>query len=597
MPAGAGQGNWLIMKTLQTKESGGLPEPSSLLELEKRDPRRAEALWHSLTTDQRLRTILQARAEDRLRLITLARDSRELVRRLAPDEFASTVLELGPADAGLLVEYSTDAQLNYLLDLTGWRQERFAPGRYQVWVPLILDAGPQRLERWLKATDLELLILLFAHWFRVEKFLPSQEQQEPPDDLPSFTLDGVYFLEFRDKNTAGFVAQILTHLRNQDPQRYTTILEGMLWESAAQLAEDALRWRQGRLRDHGFPDRLEGLELWARPRPGEADWEKLPPKPGLGLESERRLHSNLATRLLPRDELLPTLAGRLEGRAGEDLMAELAYVANCGVVALDVDPAQPEAVARAARESLGLVNMGLGLLSGGDATKAARILERVPAPALARQGSQALRRLNHRAFLLIDQGWLKQVPTGLHVLDQPLDRWVAGLLYPRPRCYDPNLGQGREYRSFLSLADLEMASRQLDLAEFWGRLLLEFMAISPEQLRDTITSAGWPQEPEEIKTSALMGTWLARRALGLGGLAPIPRSELNRAVQALQAGLKGELSRELVESCAALAQPQAASLASRLLRRVLDYLEEELARIDTSREIEPEFIAGLVVEP
>ncbi len=585
------------MKLIKPQEQSGPPEPRDLLELEKRDPRRAEALWQGLSTDERLRTILRATAPERLRLITLARDSRELVRRLAADEFTATVLELGPADAGLLVEYSTDAQLNYLLDLTGWRRERFAPSRYQVWLPLILEAGPQRLERWLKATDLELLTLLFAHWFRVEKFLPSQEQQEPPDDLPSFTLDGVYFLEFRDQNTAGFVAQILAHLRNQDPRRYTTILEAMIWESAAQLAEDALRWRQGRLRDHGFPDRLEGLELWAKPRPGEADWEKLPPKPGLELEPGRQLHSNPATRLLPQDELLPSLAGSMKGRAGEDLMAELAYVANCGVVALEVDPAQPEAVAQAARESLGLANMGLGLLSAGDAAKAAIILERVPVAALARQGSQALRRLNHRAFLLVNQGWLKDVPTGLHLLDQPLDRWVAGLLYPRPRCYDPNLGQGREYRSFLRLADLEMASRQLDKAEFWGRLLLEFMAIKPGELRDTITGAGWPQEPEEIKTSALMGTWLARRALGLGGLAPIPRAELNRAVRALQAGLKGELSRELMDSCAALAQPQAAALASQLLRGVLDYLEEELARIDTSREVEPAFIAGLVVEP
>ncbi len=585
------------MKTIKSQEQGGLPQPRSLLELERRDPRRAEARWQGLSTDERLRTILRATAPERLRLITLARDSRELVRRLAADEFTATVLELGPADAGLLVEYSTDAQLSYLLDLTGWRQERFAPGRYQVWLPLILEAGPQRLERWLKATDLEVLCLLFAHWFRVEKFLPSQEQQEPPDDLPSFTLDGVYFLEFRDKETAGFVAQILAHLRNQDSRRYTTVLEAMIWESAAQLAEDALRWRRGRLRDHGFPDRLEGLELWAKPRPGEADWEKLPPKPGLELEAERRLHSNPATRLLPPGELLPRLAGGLGGRAGEDLMAELAYVANCGVVALDVDPAQPEAVARAARESLGLVNMGLGLLSGGDADKAALILERVPAAALARQGSQALRRLNHRAFLLINQGWLKGMPSGLHLLDQPLDRWLAGLLYPRPRCYDPDLGQGREYRSFLSLADLEMASRRLDEAEFWGRLLLEFMAIKPGELRDTITGAHWPREAEDIKTSAIMGTWLARRALGLEGLAPIPRAELNRAIQALQAGLKGELSRELVQSCAALAQPQAAALAGRLLRGVLDYLEEELARIDTGRELEPAFLAGLVVGP
>ena len=152
-----------------------LREPGRLLALEQRDPRAAEAVWNRLSPAQRLRVVLAASPPEREKLITLAPDSEALTQALAPDEFASTVLALGPEDAGLLIELSSDEQLAYVLDLTGWVREEFAPTRYEAWLPLLLEAGADRLQRWLESTDLEVLTLLCAHWFRVVKWLPSQE--------------------------------------------------------------------------------------------------------------------------------------------------------------------------------------------------------------------------------------------------------------------------------------------------------------------------------------------------------------------------------------------------------------------------------------
>ncbi len=570
--------------------------PRAVLDLEKRDPARAEALWNGLSREQRLRTVLAAPALERLRLITLARDARALVREMAPDDFAATVLELGPEDAGLLLARSTDEQLTYLLDLTGWVKEKFAPDRYAVWLPLLLEGGSERLARWLRSVDLEVLTLLAAHWFRVVKFLPSQEQQEPPDDLPQFTLDGVYFIEFRNDKTAAFVAQVLVLLKSELPDLYGRLLEAMLWESAAQLAEDAVRWRRGRLMDLGFPDRLEALELWARPLPGEADWKRLAPKTELGFPERVQPRSDRAVALLPRDELLPALAAELSGEQADALRAELAYVANCGVVALEADPAQPEQVARAARESLGMANLGLGLVSGGDLGRAREIISRVGVAALARQGAAALRELNRRAWNLVSRGWLQRVPIGLHVLDHPLDRQLAGLLFQRPRCYDSGLGQGREYRAFHGLADVEMARRAVARAEFWGVVLFDLMGLDQEQVAGLMRAKVWPEDRREIKISSILGTWLARRALGLPGLEPLPPAALNRAVELIQQGLAGPLSREVLDSCRALEDPAEAALAGELLRGVLARLREELGGLDPSAVLEPAFLSGLVVE-
>jgi len=571
-------------------------DPGKLLDLAKTDPAQAEARWNGLERPTRLRAILAAPAPQRLRLLTMARDARALVRDLALDEFAATVLELGPEDAGMLLARCSDKQLFYLLDLTGWVKEKFAPERYAVWLPLVLEGGSERLHRWLNGVDLEVLTLLAAHWFRVVKYVASQDQQEPPDDLPEFTLDGIYFLEFHNDKTASFVAQVLVHMQAELPNLYGTLLEAMQWESAAQLAEDAVRWRRGRLMDQGFPDRLEALELWAKPLPGEADWHQLAPKAERAFPEHAPPRSDAALMLLPKGELLPSLAAELGGEAADRLRAELVYAANCGVVALEADPAQPQDVSRAARESLGLANLGLGVMSDGDSAQARDILARVGVAALSRQGARALRELNKRAWELLNEGWLKKVPTGLHVLDYPLDRQVAGLVFHRPRCFDPNLGENREYRAFYGLADLELARRALTRAEFWGNILFDLMGFAYEQVAALMRAQVWPEDRREIKASSILGTWLARRALGLPGLEPLPPASLNRAVELLQKGLAGPLAEEALASCRGLSDPGEAALAGELLRGALQRLAQELGGLDPRAVLEPAFMAGLVVE-
>ena len=571
-----------------------LENPREILGLEARDPRRAEAFWHGLSRAERLRAVLACQGSERLRLIVLAQDADTLVRELPPDEFLATTLDVGPDAADALVAASTDDQLAYLLDITGWQGERLWPQRYQLWLPAIVEAGAERIARWLAWTDVEVLALLFAHWFRVVKFLTSHDEQEPPDDLPGFSLDGVYFIEFRQKEMQDYASQVLVVLKSQTPDRYTQILEAMLWESAIGMAEDALILRAGRLADLGMPSRAEALELWAAPPPKEAAWRDLPTKDETGFLADAPPRSDAALNLLPRDHALPALARALPQGARDRLRAELAYVANCGVMALDVDPTDLEAVARAGREAVGLVNLGLELLSDGDRSVAGRILERLGLAALARQGAQAIRQLNARAWRLVNEGWLVRAPGGLHILDEPLDRWLAGLLFPHPRCYDQQMGEGREYRGFRDLADLEHARRGLDLAEFWGELL-GLMGVAIDQLAQLSPELARGRQPLELKLTAVVGTFLARGQLGLDGLWPIPAALAPRAVAALQRGLAQWRERRAAESVEALADPAKAEMAGQLLRGVLGRIQRDLAAVDASK-VDPRFIASLVVE-
>jgi hypothetical protein len=130
--------------------------------------------------------------------------------------------------------------------------------------------------------------------------------------------------------------------------------------------------------------------------------------------------------------------------------------------------------------------------------------------------------------------------------------------------------------------------------------LHELMGVSREELlaifEPSAASTLWPEDPREIKLSSLVGTWLARRALGLTGLAPLPAEGLDKAVAALQAGLKGPLSEELAASCRALADPAEAALAGDMLRAALEALDRQLRLINPRGGVDPRFVGGLVVE-
>ncbi|MFH1059179.1 MAG: DUF6178 family protein, partial [Pseudomonadota bacterium] len=215
--------------------------------------------------------------------------------------------------------------------------------------------------------------------------------------------------------------------------------------------------------------------------------------------------------------------------------------------------------------------------------------------ALARQGAAAIRALNQRAWALMREGWLRDAPGGLNFLDPPLDRWLGGLLFPRPRCHDPGLPEGREYRAFLDRADLAQASHALDLAEFWGRLLLELLGIDPSQLKALAQAPIHAPEPAGLRQTMVVATWLARQDLGLTGLEPLPPAQLSPAVAALKAGLQGPLAKRMNQSCQALGDPAAAALCGEVMRQVLWSLAQDLGRLDPGQPLDPRFVNALVI--
>src|SRR5207253_2858491 len=74
------------------------------------------------------------------------------------------------------------------------------------------------------------------------------------------TPEGRYVVEFLpDAGEFGTIRQLLDDLYAEDVLGTTRLLESLRWDVPTELEEMARRWRDGRLRDQGFPDLEEAL--------------------------------------------------------------------------------------------------------------------------------------------------------------------------------------------------------------------------------------------------------------------------------------------------------------------------------------------------
>jgi len=415
------------------------------------------------------RALAAARGRRRLDVVLDSEDPGALVRALPADDLFFTISEIGLGDAASLVELASPEQFRTFLDLACWRRDRARPREALPWLraarrgALEDEAAGARLRAKVEALDLELLDLVLRDSLVVHDL---EEGDDPSLSSDRFmrTPEGRFLVEFAvDGLEYAAVRGLLDDLFAQDPFRATRLLSSIRWELPSELEEAALRWRNARLADLGYPDRQEALSWFARPKAGATD------APG-GVPARPR---GFFLQRLGEGSPLSRAAARLGEDERDHLELELVTAANAVLVAEAVDLGDLEAVRRAVEASRSFIEMGLEAASGGEEERALEVLARTGVKALFQRGFGEVLALKWRAERLFRSGGAGSPAAPL--LDPPLGEALAALVRRRPLYFpgleSPREGWGRaaagafEPRPFGGRAEVARTLEALSLAE------------------------------------------------------------------------------------------------------------------------------------
>lgn len=534
---------------------------------------------------------LRGTGEEKLDLVLSLPDPARAVQAMAPEEFVFLIKEIGLNDAGDLLTLASPRQLQATIDLDGWLGSELDRPALTEWLLTAQDAGPEVLQRFVAAQDDGLLSLFLGKSLKVIV---------PDDDDPGDVLDDAEVFGSPD-NAFQLVADLddpqlpairalLAALYRQSTARGRALLLAVRWELPAQLEEDVLQLRNGRLADAGFLDRSDALDLYAYRDPHA--WKKelqgqyrgtqvpetqldhfqpylpddVPPPLGLALRDVQ--HTGFLGKVL---EVLPqNHVERL--RLG---LVRLGYAVHS---ARAERPSQVDELTLWSRHALNTASMALEFLTDADVQYGVLLLRQVSLSELFSAGNSLVIQLQQRARRIRQQlGGESGVPR----LESADAKFLEGLTQAFVQNVQPTRAGPVE-----SLQELEEVRIQLlDIAAVvrLGQLLSggDLRTSAPMPLRSLIgTAIAWQLVTGTTRLdpldSATFQSFLRQAFAGPEGnrhIKPELRSALVRALL-----IRSELTDEEVQA------------QTRFLDVTLARLEEELGGLDPHRPLDLRYV-------
>jgi hypothetical protein len=573
-----------------------------LAELARRRPGAVAAEMDGLPLREQAELALRLPPAERLEVLLHSPKPMRLVRSLPDADLYLTVREVGPTDALPVLALASARQLLHLMDLESWRGDEFDAARAGAWAALLIEAGEPALTRWLREADDEVLALLFQRWLRVR---PTDAGQDPdvrgPGETEAGTDEGFISPDGHHRfspvhhDHLPVARRFAEAVHRANAGRYFSALEAAQWELPAELEERALRWRQSRLEEHGFPPWEEAAEVYAPAKGTAARAEPPPPADPDGLPVPR-----IALRSLPPGHALAAAVDRSEGPARERLLHEIASLANRLLVADGADLGDPEAHRLALERGGGYVSIALQARGAADPEAAARVLEGTPVLELFREGFARADALRQRVARLTRSGWASGHPRALELLDAPLRARVEGLLRPRPLYHEGTAAGESACRDFRALEELEATRAAVEMTESLGELFVGRLGLDLAALAELAPHPG----DEVAPFSTLFLTTLAHQAvrgeLRLEPLNPESAAEFVRRVASRRTAPPGAPERALNAFLAELTrtldlESRAHTALAGFGRYALERLAEECGGLDPDLPVDPRSVSCLLL--
>lgn len=329
-------------------------------------------------------------------------ETRSLIRKLPAAQLFFSIQELDEEEIALILPQLTEEQWATFLDLDLWEKDELNTNSLLHWESFTLEAEDPVARKLLRATDHELLQLL---WKREIQIIPRVEEdefeQEPPLDRDTFiTPDNNYLIVLpEDPEKSRLIHSFIQRLYHLEPEYAQMCLENSRYVTGIELEETAFRNRCLRSQDNGFQDYFDALEIYT-PRSPESS---LPEKDDCRSDIPKDLPAPATEKQASRFIFIEALASISRQNEIESLLQEMFFVCNKIISADRTFAGDPENIKNGITKGLHGINLGLDIWSGGDPHRAADGILRHFMASFFQIGYGALLKVNRTAAATVSQ--------------------------------------------------------------------------------------------------------------------------------------------------------------------------------------------------
>lgn len=530
--------------------------------------------------------LAEARGSKRIEALLAADDAKELVAALPPRDLYQLVHEAGFSDAHDLIALATPEQLRGCVDFDAWHGDRFLVMGMRPWLTSMLELGYEKVGEFWAGLDGEMRALFLARHCKAIYDLTLGEEPVDDEELgPLITPDRFFALKLSapDDESLRQVKALVDDLYKADADLARHTIMAARAEVGAELEEDALRWRQGRLADLGFIPVDEALQMFAPLTLDKITVDEHTADLALSADDVGYLPIPALEEVLRRSFLARAIGRIADTEHATRIEAALVLIVNGVLSAAGARPDHPEVLRRAGAYAAATVSLGLESVSRGDLARAEAALRSVAPSRLFRAGHTITQSLGRLAKALLPRA---------QTAGEPARDVCVALALPRPllaRCADrppmPGLRPIESSDDVRRLSEvLSQLTARIALAEGLGVNLVA-MAELPEPraaLDDHIRTA--------IARMLGGGTW-AGHALSAEEVHAV-RAFCRAGIPAhAVARVEAEVAAALARADARVADPHVHSLCvswCRDLELLLGAITDDVA--------DPRFLEGLLVD-
>ncbi len=476
----------------------------------------AEKAFNTLGLPDRVNLVLALPWAKRLDAILMAADSRELLQALPKDEIYWTIKERGIEDSLALISMTSHDQLQYIIDIDCWHGGALNSAAIKTWYQMLSKCHESKVIEMFDNADDEFIIASLKTFFTVSKIEEETDISEEYEEMPDYTIDGIYYFQFLDNDARLFVMPILEVLYQHDRFRFYSLVEGVLWDSRIETEHEALHWRTSRVAEHGFPDFDEAGSIYRFISEEEitALLASIPVTKANGQPLEKK---DVLLRYVFSDQNIPGFLGEVF-RMVEDpvvldtVQRDMVALSNKILIADVSSKVDSSEIKQALQKVAGYINIAIAQISESNHILACRYLECIHIQTLFSIGYSCILALQSKVKKQISSLWFDQKQLCHAFYDSPWPQTIDGILKFRPQFFN-DVAAGGELKDFAEPGDLAAAEECLALVTTAEIILFEFFKIDLTKLQDKLTAQKSLDSIDKLKCSTLFLTVLINHSL------------------------------------------------------------------------------------